>query len=742
MKIILAQTAGFCFGVNRAVNMVNELLEKGVKVHTLGPIIHNPQVVEGFAARGVSILEKVTDVPQGESVIIRAHGVPASVYEQMEQSGISYYDGTCPFVLKIHKIVSQAPEDTVVLIAGNHNHPEVAGIAGHCNGKYFIFSSLEELKSTLKSEQIQPDCAIVMVSQTTFSVKEWNLCSNFIKKDYTNAKIFDTICNATAQRQEEAVKLSSQVDMMIVIGGRTSSNTSKLYHVCQENCKSYLIEKADEIKQIDFSDCKSVGVTAGASTPDGIIKEVLETMSEIIKENEKINDEEMSFEQLFAESIKDEDTTDSHVVGTVIQITPSEVFVDAGRKETGVVKLEDLTDDPSAKIEDLVKIGDKLDLIIMKTNNAEGTMQLSKKLFDARKGWFDIAQAKESGEIMEGTVTDVIRGGVLVATNAVKIFIPASLSGVPKGEDVATLKGQTVKFRIIDVNPQRRRAVGSIRSVLREERKAAREALWASIEEGQVYTGKVKSLTSYGAFVDIGGVDGMIHITELSWNRIKHPQDIVNIGDEVEVYVKAVDKENKKISLGYKKEADNPWIKLQNDYPVDSVVPVKIVGLTTFGAFANIIDGIDGLIHISQIANKRISKPADVLKIGDEVEAKITEIDSDKKRVSLSIRALLPEEEYVEEEVAEEAAEEVAETPAEEAVEEVAEAPVEEAAEEVAEAPAEEATEEVAEAPAEEAAEEVAEAPAEEAVEEVAEAPVEEAVEEVAEAPVEEATEE
>ena len=274
-------------------------------------------------------------------------------------------------------------------------------------------------------------------------------------------------------------------------------------------------------------------------------------------------------------------------------------------------------------------------------------MQLSKKLYDARKGWFDIAQAKDSQEILEGVVTDAIRGGVLVLTNAVKIFIPASLSGVPRGEDVAQLKGQTVKFRIIDVNPQRRRAVGSIRSVLREERKAAREALWANIEEGQVYTGKVKSLTTYGAFVDIGGVDGMIHITELSWNRIKHPQDILSIGDEVEVYVKAVDKDNKKISLGYKKAEDNPWLKLQNEYPVGSVVKAKIVGLTSFGAFANIIDGIDGLIHISQIANKRISKPADVLKIGEEVEVKITEIDAEQKRVSLSIRALLPDEDDV-----------------------------------------------------------------------------------------------
>lgn len=701
MKIILAKTAGFCFGVDRAVNMVYDLINKGVKVHTLGPIIHNPQVVEDLEKSGVTTLVNPLDVPQGESVVIRAHGVPESVYEQMANNNIKFYDCTCPFVLKIHSIVKSADENSVILIAGNHNHPEVIGIAGHCKAKHFIFSSLSELENICKSGNFEENENIIVVSQTTFSVKEWKICSEFIKKGYTNAKIFDTICNATARRQSEAVELSKKADIMIVIGGRTSSNTCKLYDVCKENCRAYLIEQASELKEIDFSDCRIAGVTAGASTPDGIIKEVLETMSEIIKETEKINDEEMSFEQLFAESIKDEDTTDSHVVGTVIQITPTEVYVDAGRKETGVVKLEDLTNDPSAKIEDLVKVGDKLDLIIMKTNNAEGTMQLSKKLYDARKGWFDIAQAKESGEIMEGVVTDVIRGGILVSAQAVKIFIPASLSGVPKGEDVAQLKGQTVKFRIIDVNPQRRRAVGSIRSVLREERKAAREALWNNIEEGQVYTGKVKSLTSYGAFVDIGGVDGMIHITELSWKRIKHPQDVLSIGDEIEVFVKAVDKENKKISLGYKKDEDNPWLKLQKEYPVDTIVNAKIVGLTSFGAFANIIDGIDGLIHISQIANKRISKPADVLKIGEEVQAKITEIDADKKRVSLSIRALLPEEEEVAEETVEETAtEEAAETPVETAVEETPaeEAPVEETVEqETAEAaqvaPAEEKAE-------------------------------------------------
>ncbi len=753
MEILLAQTAGFCFGVNRAVKMVYELVDNNKSVRTLGPLIHNPQVVEDLKQKGARSVENIDDVPQGETVVIRAHGVPARIYEQLEQRNLEYVDCTCPFVLKIHKIVEQASDNSVILIAGNHNHPEVIGIAGHCKQKHFIFSSLEELKKIIENEKILPENELIVVSQTTFSVKEWKNCRDFIKKVYTNSKIFDTICNATSRRQSEAVSLSQKADAMIIVGGRTSSNTRKLYDVCTENCPSYLIESADELKNIDFSDCTRVGITAGASTPDGTIKEVLETMSEIIKKEEKINDEEMSFEQLFAESIKNEDNTDSHVVGTVIQITPTEVYVDAGRKETGVVKLEDLTDDPAANIEDIVKVGDKLDLIIMKTNNAEGTMHLSKKLYDARKGWFEIAEAKENGDVLEGVVTDLIRGGVLVSTKAVKIFIPASLTGIPRGEDLAQLKGQTVKFRIIDVNVPRRRAVGSVRSVLRDERRAAREALWNSIEEGQVYTGTVKSLTNYGAFVDIGGVDGMIHITELSWNRIKHPQEIVNVGDQVEVYIKAVDKEAKKISLGFKKAEDNPWIKLQNEYPVGSVVKAKIVGLTTFGAFANIIDGIDGLIHISQIANKRISKPADVLNIGDEVDVKITDIDADKKRVSLSIRALLPEEPKpakVEKEELSTEDEVIGSTDDMEALIEKApkdEAPAEEAAEPAAEeAPAEEAAEPVAEeAPAEEAAEPVAEeAPAEEAAEPAAEeAPAEEAAEPAAEeAPAEEAAEE
>lgn len=659
MQVILAKTAGFCFGVGRAVRLVYDKLDSGVKVHTLGPIIHNPQLVDDLKSKGVTILENPEDVPQGETVIIRTHGVPKSVYDRISGNGIKYIDATCPFVQKIHKIVSDTDKNTIVFIAGDKNHPEVEGIFGHCKGKYFVFKNLEELKNICENNKNLEDINKIFISQTTFSLKEWNLCTKYVKKVYTNAKIFDTICSATAQRQQEAVNLSKRADIMIIIGGRTSSNTKKLFDVSVENCKSYLIETASELNKISFQGCRCVGVTAGASTPDGIIKEVLETMSEIIKEENvveatKINDEEMSFEQLLNESFKEQNANDGHVVGTVTAIYSNEIQVDIGTKHTGYVKLEELTNDLNAKPEDIVKVGDKLDLVIMKTNDAEGTDQLSKVRFDARKGWLEVAECVESKEIIEGTVTDVIRGGVLATCKGVKVFIPASLSGINRGGDLNTLKGQTVRFRVIEANPARRKAVASIRSVLREERKAAREAFWAEVKEGNTYTGTVKSLTNYGAFVDLGGVDGMIHISELSWNRIKHPSEVVNVGDTVDVFVKAVDEENKKISLGYKKTEDNPWEILKNTVPVGSTKKVKIVGLTTFGAFANVIDGIDGLIHISQIDNKRIENPADVLKVGDEVDVKVTEIDCENKRVSLSIRALLPEpvvEEKVEEEV-------------------------------------------------------------------------------------------
>ncbi len=675
MRVILAKTAGFCFGVDRAVNMAYELANSGARAATLGQLIHNSLVTDDLAAKGVRIISSPAEAQRGETVIIRAHGVAAEVYEELKGAGAEICDATCPFVKKIHRIVAEnSGEDTEVFIAGDPNHPEVIGIKGHCKGEVNIFNSEAELDEIIKNDGKNYEKRIIAVSQTTFSQKVWKICKEKIKKYYTNAKIFDTICFATRERQDEAALISKQSDMMIIIGDRHSSNTAKLKAVCSENCDTYLVERAAELNTINFSHCATVGVTAGASTPSAIIKEVLFAMSEIVNETTNIQVEEvpsevaaaedMDFSAALEESLNNM-STDQRVKGVVMGITPTEIQVDIGRKHAGFVPMDEYSADPNADAAKELKVGDTLDLIIMKTNDAEGTVMLSKRRFDAQKAWTDIIAAEEDGRVLEGTVAEVIKGGILVVSGGVRIFIPASLATERKDEPLEDLLKKTVKFRIIEVNKQRRRAVGSIRAVLKDMRKEAAEAFWAQAEVGQKYHGVVKSMTNYGAFVDIGGVDGMVHISEMSWKRIKNPAEVFSIGQEVDVYIKALDAENKKISLGYRRDEDNPWEILRKNYPVGSVIEAEIVGLTTFGAFARIIPGIDGLIHISQIADRHINKPQDVLTVGDKVTCKITAIDFDKKRVSLSIRALI-------EPAAEEAAEEEA-APAEEAVEESAE---------------------------------------------------------------------
>lgn len=667
--IKLAKTAGFCFGVDRAVNLVYDLVEKGEKVCTLGPIIHNSQLVSDLESRGVRIIDDISDCPDGYTVVIRTHGVEKSVIDEAEKSNVRYIDATCPFVSKIHRIVSEQPEDTVTLIAGDENHPEVMGIRSYCRGRSFVFKNEQELDSVLKNNSFFGENSLICVSQTTFSLKEWKKCEKILKKLYTNCKIYSTICNATADRQDEANNLSKECDAVIVIGGRHSSNTCKLRDVCGHNADTFLIETAAELEQIDLSSYKTIGVTAGASTPSVIIKEVLKSMSEEIIEKEveaaetvaetadtadkatepavkASADGEATFEEMLEQSFR-EDENSKVVKGTVVNITPTEVFVDVeGRKQTGVIAFEDLSSAPINAPEDAVSIGDVLDLVIMKTDDSEGVLKLSKKLVDQFKGWEDIVAAKESQEVLEGTVVSVVKGGVIVVAKGSRVFVPASLTGVPRGQELDVLKNTTARFRVIDVNESRRRAVGSIKTVAYEERKAQQEALWASLEEGQVINGVVKSLTSYGAFVDIGGMDGMIHISELSWNRIKHPSEVVKVGDAVEVTIKKLDDENKKISLGFKKLEDNPWEILKRDYPVGTDCKGKIVSIASFGAFANIIPGIDGLIHISQISWERVNTPADVLSVGDEVDVRIIDIDFDKKRVSLSMKERIekPEE--------------------------------------------------------------------------------------------------
>lgn len=662
MNIKKAESAGFCFGVNRAIKMVEELLDKNYKVCTLGPIIHNMEVVRELEQRGCRPVESIDELKAGETLIIRSHGVPQSVIDELEKKNVDYKDATCPFVKKIHKTVAAAnPESDIVLIAGNDRHPEVCGIIGYCKAECHTFNSEEELDKILPIVLKQNNKQTLVVAQTTFDTKEWKKCIKKLKKLCTNAKIFDTICNATSVRQTEADAIASNSDFMVVIGDRHSSNTGKLFDICKKKClNTVLIETANELDCSQVKSADNIGVTAGASTPARIIKEVLDTMSEI--KSGETNFEE-SFEELLEESLKNLNTNE-RVMGTVLSIAPNEVQVDVGRKQTGFIPVSELSNDPNAKPEDVVSVGDEVELLIMKTNDQEGTIMLSKRRVDAQKGWDELQEKVDSQEVLSSKVTEAVKGGVIVLYNGVRIFIPASQATASRDESLEDLVGQDVDFRLIEVSQhgRRRRAIGSIRSVLKEQRAAQREEFWKSCEIGKRYNGVVKSLTSYGAFVDLGGVFGMIHISELSWTHIKHPSEVVNVGDTVDVYVKDINEETKKISLGFKNADENPWEILKNKYPEGTVVNATIVGLTTFGAFANIIPGIDGLIHISQIANKRIDKPADVLKVGETVEAKITAIDYDKKRVSLSMRALLPEEEQapVKEEAAEEAVAEVA----------------------------------------------------------------------------------
>ena len=642
LEITVAKTAGFCFGVNRAVNIAYDVAASGGGC-TLGPVIHNKEMVRELADRGVVAVDSIDETGGRAPVVIRSHGVTRSVYDELNARGIEYIDATCPFVAKIHSIVrQQSADNAVILIAGDSDHPEVQGIISNCSGPYYTFNNEDELDSVLKIIPAENNFSVCVVAQTTFNEKTWKKCLKNIKKHYTNAKIFDTICNATSKRQAEAHTLSAVCDCMIVIGDRSSSNTNKLYNICKNNCdRTWLIQTADELDESMLTGAGHVGVTAGASTPDRIIKEVLDKMSEITS---SVNETE-NFEEMLEESLKSLNTNE-RVMGTVASITPNEVYVEVdGRKQTGFIPFDELSSTPIQSADEVVKVGDRVELLIMKTNDVEGTIMLSKRRVDAQKGFEELQKAYDEKAILDGVVVDVVNGGVIAVTNDIRVFIPASQATLERDANLKDLKGKDVQFRLIELSQRgrRRKIIGSIKSVLRDEFSQKRAAFWENAEVGKTYTGVVRTLTSYGAFVDLGGVSGMIHISELSWLRIKHPSEVVNVGDTVEVYIKDINPETKKISLGYKKTEDNPWLILEQQYPVGTVVEAKVVGLTAFGAFANIIPGIDGLIHISQISNKRVEKPSDELKVGDVVTAKIIAIDFDKKRVSLSIRALLPE---------------------------------------------------------------------------------------------------
>ena len=674
MKLTIANHAGFCFGVRRATDAVEKklLANDGSKIYTLGKLIHNDGYNKSLRERGVLEISK-DEIPEilrrvegGEkiTVVIRAHG---ELHENVKllreysekHENFELIDGTCPYVTKVRRIAYEnSGEGKFFILVGAAEHPEVQGIMSCLRGEGVALGGASEFEEWVKvpeNMEKTDDLQVSVAAQTTQNMNEWKKTLKNIKKVYTNPFIFDTICNVTEERQTESAELAEKSDVMIVIGSKSSSNTEKLRQICSEHCSdTYLIENAADLRNVKIPKGKIISVTAGASTPLSVIQEVEKTMKEQITEN---------FEEMLDASMKTLNPGDV-VVGVITSISQNEIHLDLGAKTTGVIVHEKLTDDSSAKLDELFKVGDEIKAKVIKVSDIDGIAMLDKTRVDSDGNWQYIVAANENDEILEGKIVEAVKGGVLASVKSVKVFIPASLTGLPRGstqEDLQALVGTVQKFKVIEIKEDRKRALGSIRAIIREERRAAVEAFWAQVEVGQIYEGAVKSLTNYGAFVDLGGVDGMVHMSELSWRRIRHPSEVVAVGDVIKVYVKGVDKEKKRISLGYKTEESDPWFIFTNKYNEGDVATVKIVSLMQFGAFAEVVPGADGLIHISQIADHKIASPAEVLHVGDEVEAKIVGIDMENKKISLSIRALI-----------EPAAEEVAEAAEEEASEEAA----------------------------------------------------------------------
>lgn len=625
MEIIVAKTAGFCFGVNRAVDSVYKNIQQQ-PLYTYGPIIHNPQVVEELKEKNVIPVHSVDEVNEG-TIIIRSHGVSKDVYEGINNKGLNYIDSTCPYVKRIHKIVDEySKKGYQVVIVGDRNHPEVQGISGWSNGEAIIIQRPEELEE-LNIPKTKPIC---LVSQTTYREDRFENVLKALKDHHYEVEGFNTICKATSDRQQEAIKISKMVDKMIVIGGRESSNTRKLYEICKNYCKeTYHIETIEDLELNKFNSNDKIGITAGASTPARIIKEVISAM------NDLENHTNESFEELLNQSFVTL-RSGQIVKGTVINVTDSEVSVNLGYKSDGIIPKSELSSDPSLNPKDVVKVGDEIDVYILKVNDNEGIVELSKKRVEARKGWEIIKKAYEEGTVLTGKVVDIVNGGVIVINNEVRIFIPASLMGSKYIQDLNQFLGKTIDFKVIKFDERRKRVVGDHRQIYLEEAKKKKEEVLNALEVGQKVKGTVRNITNFGAFIDLGGIDGLVHISQMSWNKIQHPEEVLKVGQEVEVTVLEIDKEKGKVSLTLKDEKDNPWFNIEEKYPVGAIVKGKVVRMVPFGAFVELEPGVDGLVHISQIANKHVVKPEDELQLGEIIDVKVLDINKDEKKISLS----------------------------------------------------------------------------------------------------------
>ncbi|MFZ5975403.1 MAG: bifunctional 4-hydroxy-3-methylbut-2-enyl diphosphate reductase/30S ribosomal protein S1 [Bacillota bacterium] len=709
MRILVAENGGFCFGVRNAVESIEERMGMGRDIYTLGPVIHNPQVVEDLSKRGAYPVDTVEDIPHGAIAVIRSHGVGPEVYEKCLTRGLEVVDATCPFVKRIHDTVKEHHEKGyTIVIVGKSNHPEVKGINGWCGKQAIIISTTEEAHAL---PQLSNVC---IVAQTTVSPACFEDILGIIRPKIVNAKVYNTICSTTGRRQKEAIEIATKSDIVIVIGGHNSSNTRELYNLCRTYCRHvYSVEKAADVACISLEIIGSddiIGVVAGASTPDWMIREVVGIMSDLNladfqsadkseaqtaetvqetpgfdtgpahiadSDSVQIPEEEVSQESApdVAVDAQEPDTKNAAkdaaaqennmflegiektlvrirpgqvIKGTVVQVSDDEVCVNIGYKSDGFIRRNELSTDPDENPADILKPGDEIDVEVLKVNDGDSTVLLSRRRVLEKKFWEQLIVDKENNVEFQGVCKEVVKGGVIASINGIRTFVPASHLSLKYVENLEDYVGTTLRLRIIEVDKYKRRVVASQKMILQEESRTKKKQLWESLAPGQTIHGVVRRITDFGAFVDIGGIDGLLHVTDLSWHRVRHPSDIVSIGEEIDVQVLSVDPEKERVSLGLKQLRPDPWTLTAQKYAPGSIIEGKVVRIVNFGAFVAVEPGIDGLIHISQVSTHRINKVEDELSVGDIVRVKVLEVDPQAKRISLSRKQVLLEEQAAE----------------------------------------------------------------------------------------------
>lgn len=654
MEIIRAENSGFCFGVKKAIETTEQQIEenKDKKIYTCGPLIHNVLVIEQLKEKGVDIISSLEEAHPEDIVIIRSHGEPKRFYEKASELGINIIDATCPFVERIHQLVYKAySEDKNILIIGDAKHPEVIGINGWCNNEAVIIDSPDDI------EKVKTD-SVYIVCQTTIKRQ---LLDDIIKKLDENGitiEVNNTICNATRIRQESTAKLAKNADAMVVIGGKNSSNTKKLFEIAKKFCdNSHFIENIQDLPLKELQKCNKIGVAAGASTPECSIKEVIANMSEMITSEKNLMEDFMDEIDASLRLPR----TGEIVNGKVHQVTEKEVIVNMGCKKDGILPAEEVTLEEGQKLTDLFNEGDEIQAKVIKTDDGDGGILLSKKKLEINEHWNEINEALENKTNLSVKIIRQVNGGVIAAYKEVTGFIPLSQLSDKYVESADEFMGQTMDIRVTRVDQRRNRAVFSHKAVLAEERQQRISAIWSGLNVGDIVEGTVMRFTDYGAFIDLGGIDGLLHISEISWGKLKHPQEVLAIGDTVKVKILSMNEEKGKIALGLKQTIPEPWSVIDENFEVGQVVSGKVVQIKEYGAFIELEPGLDGLVHISEVAHKRVTNIADELTIGQEVRAKILEIDKERKRISLSIKATIDPEAAEEAPEAEEVAEEAAE---------------------------------------------------------------------------------